>query len=377
MLHCAASSQVRAFLTALVCLSAVAVSHAQSGADKTGSAVEPLPVEVSPLDEHLRYIGRFDTSDPVGPRCDWSASTVTLAFEGSALNVRLKEDSGNNEYEVVVDGSSTGQIITKSGANLYSVFHADKSGTHTVALVKRTEAFCGVTQFQGFQLSDGGKLLSLPAPAKHRIEVVGDSISCGYGNEGKDKSEHFSSTTENAYLTYGAITARNFGADYICTAWSGRKMWPDNTMGAIYDRALATDAGSTWDFARWTPDVVVVTLATNDFGRGAPDEKGWIAGYEAFLARVHTHYPKAAIYCATSPMMSGEPTATLRSYLSQIIADQQAAGYKNVRLLEFETQDIANGFGSDWHPSVKTQQIMAEKMSQAFEQDLGWKRVAK
>ncbi len=71
--------------------------------------------------------------------------------------------------------------------------------------------------------------------------MIGDSISCGYGNEGKSQNEHFSPDTENARDAYGAIAARRLGADYACVAWSGRKMWPDNTVPEIYDRALPQD----------------------------------------------------------------------------------------------------------------------------------------
>src|SRR5207248_2231555 len=120
----------------------------------------------------------------------------------------------------------------------------------------------------------GTLLPATPGPAR-RLEVIGDSISCGYGNEGKDQNEHFAAQTENACETYGFLTARRFGAGYACVAWSGKKMWPDNTVGEFYDRALPADPDSTWEFSKWTPDVVVINLATNDFGGAAnPDRAG-------------------------------------------------------------------------------------------------------
>ena len=56
------------------------------------------------------------------------------------------------------------------------------------------------------------------------MEVIGDSISCGYGNEAANEHEHFSPTTENAYFSYGAIAARAFNADYTCIAWKWEKV---------------------------------------------------------------------------------------------------------------------------------------------------------
>ena len=212
------------------------------------AADSQLPVNIAASDSKIHYIGRFDTNEPAGPRCAWSNSTVALRFVGTALGAKLA-DSGENHWQVVVDGKPTKVLTTKGKGSNYRVVDDLPPGEHTVELVKRTEAFCGNTQFQGFQLSEGARLLE-PANAKHRIEIIGDSISCGYGNEGKSETEHFSPNTENAHLTYGAIAARELGADCVVVAWSGRKMWPDNTMPAIYDLALPQDKTK---FQEWTP----------------------------------------------------------------------------------------------------------------------------
>ena len=350
--------------------------HAQRTAPApppTAQDAAPLAYAVPPADPRIRYEGRFDLRDDAGPRCAWPASAVTLRFMGAALSVRLA-DTSSDEYEVVVDGRPSAVLVTKGGTHLYSLFQGTDSAPHTVTLVKRTEAFFGTTQFLGFQVARGGRLLQAPSRPTRRLEVIGDSISCGYGNEAKDQHEKFTAATENAYLSYGAVAARAVGAEYACLAWSGRTMWPKNTMGEIYDLALPLDPSSRWDFARWTPDVVVITLSTNDFSGGTPDRKGWTGGYEAFLARVRANYPRAAIYCATSPMMAGEPGTIAKSYLTQIVADEKAAGDGNVRLLVFDTQDGGkNGFGADWHPSVKTDALMAGRLAPTLGADLGWK----
>jgi hypothetical protein len=54
-------------------------------------------------------------------------------------------------------------------------------------LWRRTEANnYAPSQFFGLDFG-GGTLLPMPAPA-HKIEVIGDSITCGYGNEGATES---------------------------------------------------------------------------------------------------------------------------------------------------------------------------------------------
>lgn len=333
-----------------------------------------LPLLIVPTDARLHYEGRFDTRDAAGPRCQWPTSAVTLRFQGSDLNARLAEQ-GQDRWQVALDGKPVTVLTLQSGPHIYRVASGLPAGDHTLSLTKRTESFFGTTQILGFQLSRGGKLLPVTVP-KHRLEVIGDSISCGYGNEAASQTEHFKPETENAYMTYGAIAARTLGADYVCIAWSGKKMWPDNTMGELYDRTLPTDPSSQWDFAKWTPDVILINLATNDFNGKNPDEAGWTGGYEAFIARLRKLYPKAEIYCATSPMMGdwgkNKPRTTVQGYLTKIVSDERAAGDKKVHFIEFAVQDAKNGIGADWHPSVKTHELMAAKLAETLHTDLGW-----
>lgn len=358
-------------LTAII---AVFLGTAQTVTAEPIAEAPPLPVTIVSSNARVAYEGRFDTRAPAGPRCAWPASAVSLHFRGTALNVRLS-DTNNDEYQVVLDGKPSSVLVTRDGAHLYPVFAGTSAGTHTVTLVKRTEAFFGTTQFLGFQINQGGKLLPIPKRKPRRLEVIGDSISCGYGNEAKDQHERFSSATENAYFAYGAVAARTVGAEYTCIAWSGRTMWPKNTMGEIYDLALPLDPGSHWDFSKETPEAVLINLSTNDFSGAAPDKTGWTEGYKTFLARVRKNYPQAVIYCATSPMLGGETSKIAQDYLTQIVSDENATGDKNIRLMLFETQDSKNGFGADWHPSLKTDALMAEKLATRLESDLGWKLV--
>lgn len=339
-----------------------------------GNPVLPA-AQVSPTDPKIRYIGRFDNRDSAGPRCAWPATTVEITFQGSGLKAMIK-DTGNDSLEVTVDGTQTKTLKLQPTASQYEVA-TDLSGTrHTVKLVKRTETFVGTVQFLGFQVQ--GKLLKASKPNRI-LEVIGDSISCGYGNEGKVKEEHFSPNTENADKTYGAITARALNADFVDIAWSGRTMWPTNSIPEIYNLALPSDPTSAWDLKQQTPNVIVINLATNDFGKAIPDEKSWTKAYSAFIGRLRMRAPKARIYCASGPMMSDnwppkvKALSTLKTYLQDIINLRAAEGDRNVVIVNFEVQDEQrDGIGSDWHPNVKTHHHMADLLTKAIQKDLSW-----
>ncbi|MDF3056950.1 MAG: acetylxylan esterase [Rariglobus sp.] len=332
--------------------------------------------ELSPDDSRVRYLGRFDRTDAAGPRCAWTASSVTVAISGGSLSVKLK-DGGKNVWQVIVNGQPAGVLALQAGEQTYPVVTGLPAGRHVVELFKRTEAQQGVTQVLGFQL-EGGEVRA-PEPArKRRIEVIGDSISCGYGNEAPGKEHNFSAATENGWLAYGAVAARAVNADYVCVAWSGKKLWPNNSIIDYYDRVLPEPGAKKWDFATWAPDVVIINLGTNDFrGKTNPDEAGWVAAYVEFIKRIRATYPKASIYCALGTMLSNwpedrRPRATILGYFQKVIDQTNAAGGPPVRFIDFGVQKAEHGYGANWHPSVKTHELMATKLTGVLKTDLGW-----
>lgn len=337
----------------------------------------PLPVEVSPTDPNIRLIGRFDRRDPAGPRCAWAGSSVIVRFQGTALNVLIKS-SGGDQFQVVVDGAPSSVLVVTKDAALYRAVSGLVDKEHIVELFKRTEPLVGQAQLLGLQLEKGRKLLPLPARKDRRIELVGDSITCGYGNESASEKEHFAPGTENNYLAYGAVAARDLGAEYAAIAWSGKWLFGDNAIPLLYDLALPGDPQSKWDFSAWVPHVVVVNLGTNDFGPRNPTEKEWQDAYRSFIQTLRKNYPQCHVYCAVGSMMSdGYPPgrkalSTIRQYTTGLVEALHKSGDKRIHYLEFDAQDPKNGLGGDWHPSIKTHRLMADKLVPAIKKELGW-----
>ncbi len=326
---------------------------------------------------NVLYIGRFNPSDPAGPRSAWSATTIKANFSGTGISANLVS-TGDNWYNVVVDGVVRTPVHLPAGTNgLVTLVSGLASGNHIIELVRRTEAWIGDVQFKGFTAT-GGQLLAPPTPASRRIEIIGDSITCGYGNEGIDQYHSFTPQNENAYLAYGPVTARALGADEFNICWSGkgviRNYGGDTTdvLPSIYLRILPYDTTTLWNPSQWIPQVVVINLGTNDFASGIPDKTAFTTAYTNFVNQIRSQYPNAHIYCALGPMLSGSNLTSARDYLTTVVNQRTAAGDTKVHFIEFPMQDGSLGYGEDWHPSVAQHAAMANQLTNQLKADLGW-----
>lgn len=328
-------------------------------------------IEVPLSDARLGWRGRFDRRDAAGPRFDWPGTALVARVRGTALNVRIA-GNGNDRLLVVVDGKPARTFSPEPGVAWYPVVEKLAHGDHTIELTKITEPLVGRLQITGVATPAGSTLLAAPPPPALKLECVGDSITCGFGNEAPTEHHHFTPLTENNWLAYGALTARALPADYHCIAWSGRKLWPDNKLPDIYDLALASDPESRFDLASWVPDVITVNLCTNDFGGRNPAEEGWVAEYHALLARMRARAPRAHIFCCVGPMMNDTWSEThdalreARRYVQRVVREANAKGDARVHFLEYPAQTPADGYGADFHPSLGTHERMARQLVEAI-----------
>lgn len=322
----------------------------------------------------IHIVGRHDARDPAGPRLSWPATQLRVRFSGPALSLVLA-DTGTSHYDVAIDGAAPGVLVVSGAPRTYVVARDLGPGEHEVVLTKRTESFTGVTQLLGVE----GQIVPSPAPSGRRIELVGDSITCGYGVLGDDASCPFSPDTEAEPLAWGALASGALGAMRAVTAISGRGVVRNfdgqatDTMPEVYGRALADDATSAWDHAGFTPDVVVVNLGTNDFAGGKGDPgPAFEAAYASFLAELRQTHAAAAIVVATSPMLSGESRARHQAHLERAIAARARSGDAKVSLLVLPEQREIDGYGCGYHPSIATQQKMAAMLVVHLRAVLGW-----
>lgn len=360
-------------LTLLLAISLLAVA---------GKTVTPKGNRISAADRHIQYAGRISFVDPERPAFNFPGIQIVTAFEGTSLRMLAKPRSG---YFVarIDEGEPFKVAFTGEKDSVVSLATALPQGRHEVRLMYAIEGFEYAPSFWGFLLDEGCTLVDAPALPSLKLEFVGNSITCGYGNEGTDPNEHFDYATENHYLSYAAITARQLGAQHWVVARSGigayrnyggpREGTPDSNMPVQYeytayapDPSLRQQGGlqaERWDFSRYQPDVVCINLGTNDLSTNNYDAQLLKQGYQRLLTMVRSHNPQARIVLLCGSMLNGQELGIAKQLLNEVAEEARAAGDAKVYRYDFTPQDGELGYGCDWHPSLAQHQRMADELT--------------
>jgi len=320
----------------------------------------------------VRWLGRVALADPTRPRFAWSGTGFVARFTGGSVAVRLN-NADAFVFKAVVDGVAQPAFAAARGDGTYTLASGLSPAVHTLAIYRQTEGVYGDSELLGVTVT-GGALMDPPPPVGRLIEVVGASVSCGYGDLGTSPCG-FSYATESHYDAYESVAARALGAELEVVAISGRGMYRNsdgttaNTMPMLYTRALAGSATPAWDF-RATPDVVVINLGKNDFGVGDPGT-AFVDAYVSFAAMLRQRFARALIVCATGPNLGADNHARQVNYVNTVIATRQRAGDSNIVLLDWSEQ-TASQTGCDDHPTAAKQQQMGMALADLLRSRLQW-----
>ncbi|MBL8740411.1 MAG: hypothetical protein JNK04_04935 [Myxococcales bacterium] len=329
------------------------------GAGEGGGAAETALVH---------RVGRFDLTDPEAPTFSWSGSSLQTRVEGSGVSIVLDGASAIG-FQVMVDGALTSTFETTGGLGTYELAAGLPSGPHDVRVIRRNEGFFGDVAFHGFEAAPGASLVESPVPRSRAIEIIGDSITCGYGVEGPDEFCNFSGDTETVVATYGFIAAENVEANAHFIAFSGKGVHQNyggdlnEPMPELYLRTLTGDASKLWDFSSYTPDAVIINLGTNDFS-AAIDGAAFTADYVELLGTVRGYYPAAKIVAVTWAHWGAS---------NEDLVHDAVATFADPDVVETQFSiDPADGWGCDYHPSATTHQKLGAQLTTLLETELGW-----
>lgn len=330
--------------------------------------------------DQIHYMGRIAHTDTVSSFY-WSGTSAQINFEGTTVKALMQDETGNNYFNVIIDRDSVIVIHPSKEKELITLVENLAPGKHALQLFKRTEYDRGKTDFYGFELNRGAIILAADPIRKRKIEFYGNSITCGYAVEdfsGKDRPD---SIFTNNYLSYAAITARHYDAEYHCIGKSGIGItisWFPYIMPDIYDQLIPLDSASKWDFSQFTPDVVVIHLLQNDswlvnmpehdsfkkyFGTEKPSEEFIIEAYKDFVGNIRGKYPSSQIICTMGGMDITREGSLWPGYVeeaTQRLKDENIFTY-------FMPYKNTGG-----HPNMTEQQTMAEGLIKFIDENIGW-----
>lgn len=314
-----------------------------------------------------------------------SASSVSFNFTGNKCEISLKSVDSyehHNYVSIELDGNYIGRIkVEKGETKLYPIPISKDVHEHNLTIYKATEASNGAVLFEG----TNANLTQIQHQKKKKIEFIGNSITCGMGNDTKEipcgTGEWFDQ--HNAYWAYGPILSRSLKVDFLLSSVSGIGMyrnWNDEhieeaIMPEVYENLyLNKDRTKPYDFS-FQPDIVSICLGTNDLSEGDGtklrlpfNEDNFVTNYIDFIKTVYKHSPKTRIVLLNSPMVSGERNVTFMACLKKVIAAfENDKKHKKIELFEYQPMQ-PKGCGS--HPDIDDHKAMAVQLESFFKKIL-------
>lgn len=357
-------------------------------------AIETVPIKgsiISPSDKFIQYTGRISFTNPERPAWNYPGVQIAASFEGTSLRMIAKPRSGY--FVAQIDQAEPFKVAFRGERDsVVTLATALPNGVHTVRLMYAIEGYEFFPEFWGFVLDKGKKLVETPALPSRKIEFIGNSITCGYGNEGVKKEEHFEYETENHYYSYASITARALEAQHWVVARSGIGAYrnygdvktgsPRSCMpvqyeytGYAWDLKLRQEDSflkEKWDFSRYQPDVVCVNLGTNDLSTNNYDTKLLKQGYQKLYKLIRQHNPKAKIVLLTGSMLYNQELQIAKQLLDEVTAEAHKAGDKEVYRFDMAPISGEEFYGNDYHPNIYEDEKMAVELTAYLRSLMNW-----
>ena len=288
-----------------------------------------------------------------GIQFDHSASGFEFqGFMTGALKLTANTDADTTYYTVYIDGKRVNERFSTKGSNK-TITIANFTGNyfHTVKVLKQSEERWTRTLIK--EISMTGYMVGTPEQREYHIEVLGDSLTTGYGNLGK-KSEGNAQggntpLKQDATKSYGFVAAEALNADCTIVAWSGiglDKTYTDGvSFGAYYQKhAYNRNSSDTYKYGR-APDVLVIHLGANDTTNKATTRAGFVQKGKDLINMIRKGYGKdMPIVWAYDPD-EGVPT-----YIKEVL-DSFGGESKGLYMLELEWQSKDSYWGASGHPS--------------------------
>ncbi len=279
----------------------------KSASDKTTVKVfeEATAEEVNSFDE--QFVNIYGRTDPPegALNIDNIGAGIEVAFYGTELKADLTVTQPANGMKlygrVFIDGEMQEEFSPFYSGKGLVLAEGLEEGIHTVAVHKSCEIDEGRLAVDRFYAD---RFLRIPEKSDLKIEFIGDSITCGYGNLVKGGTGiNRNSENSDACLGYAFLTGQALGADFSLVSYSGicvkQFMWGSQlNMEELHTyTSLQTKKPHSYDADM---DAVVLNLGTNDasyLNEHPRYAKQFPEDYKEFLTHLREVYPDAYIVC--------------------------------------------------------------------------------
>ncbi len=324
----------------------------------------------------------------VDPKTGWMAFPGTksrICFSGSCkVGVEIEEQPFNSETDcdciyLIRDEKDTVKCQLTKGKNMYEVGFFG-AGLHSVEVIKLTESQVGKMRVASFVVDSMGvdfTVMESEYVSDYTIEFIGNSITCGYGNEDTTNIVGFHAIHQNVMKTYAALVAEHYSADAYFTAYSGRGLArnyggsTEGLMPEFYERWMPDEVDARIEEGAFLPvDMIVVNIGTNDMNSeittGTPlDTTLFVKRYVDFISRIRQIHGNVPVICTVGPMLNdgypqgGRFLSRCVDYVKEVVSiSNRNSG--NVYFFAYAPQTAP--FGEDFHPSAITHRRMADEL---------------
>ncbi len=335
--------------------------------------------KIKPSDPRIAYVGRVSLTNPEKAVFTWPGLQLHFNFTGTSAKMITKPGSGY--FMVEVDDLEPVKVHSSKTDSIITLAEGLPDGEHRMTVTYANEGLVMKPEIHGLILDDGAQMLEKPELPTRKMEFIGNSITCGLGNEGPSSAKKFDYSMQNLYYTYEAIAARELDAQCQVVARSGIGIYRNNNgnpkgdkavMPAYYPNTQFAMTGEKWDFSKYTPDVVCVNLGTNDTTNPSYDVALLTDAYKKFIKTLRSHYPNAKIVFLTGTMLKGKRLEDVKKAHRDAIADARSRGDNEVYTFDFTPDDGSLGKGVFNHPSRARHEKMAEELVPFIRQITGW-----
>lgn len=338
----------------------------------------------------FQYSGRIDFDDPKAPVLVYACSYVKAVFTGRNIKAILsnRHNCYTNYMGVIIDGEQRRITLDDDrDEHIYSLAEGLDDGEHELILFKRMDGGAHYVVFGGLILDEGAVIKKPYSDVpERRIEVIGDSVSCGEVCEALDclespDPENNHGQFSNGWFSYSWQVARNLGADLHDTSQGGISLFdgtgwfngPDDLRGVEstykyleYNPPLGL---KEWDFKKWIPHVVVLAFGQNDANPvnfmednydGAEADR-WREGYKNFILNLQKLYPGVTVICTTTLLMHHP---NWDKAIDQVVKElNMAAVYAGKQPLVHHFMYKRNGAATPGHPRIPEHDEMAAELT--------------